>query len=194
MKAMLEYALGEELAHSHAHEGIEGGRYVLMVRDPRDAFASHWRLYQKDHPGERTELGLVEFFMEGKGMSQHNLSLGWAAHARKLLAWHKRDPRHTSLVRYERLYAAPGMALARALADIGRWNIPRWHIVKAVQSTQGQRCDPSDLPVDGEMGRPGKWKSQLHKSTVRALQAYCGPLMTELGYKIGKAQDAKRPV
>lgn len=186
MKAMLEYALGEELTHAHSYQEEENGQYVLMIRDPRDAFASHWRLYQKDHPGEKTERGFVEFFLEGKGMHQHNLNIGWVAHTRKLIEWHGRDPRHVALVRYERLYAAPRITLVKTLVGIGRRDILRWRIFRAKRLTRRRRCDPSDLPVDGNMGRPGKWRGQLQPETVRALLAYCGKLMIELGYKIGK--------
>ena len=52
LKAMLEHALGEELAHSHFWPEEEG-EYVLIVRDPRDCFASHWRLYQRDNQPKR---------------------------------------------------------------------------------------------------------------------------------------------
>ena len=186
MKTMIECALGEELAHAHAYPESVGDQYILMVRDPRDVLASHWRLYERAYPGKQTELGFVESFLEGKGPNQHKWNLGWVAYTGKLLEWNERNPQHTSLVRYERLYEAPGITLARTLVGIGRYDPWRWRISRAVRFTWGRRCDPSDLPVDGNMGRPGKWAVHLAAPTVQAVLAYCGPVMSELGY-LGKA-------
>lgn len=174
LKAMLEHALDEDLAHSHFWPEGEG-EYVLIVRDPRDAFASHWRLYQHDYPDtQQTELGFVDYFMRGDGI-ERAWGCGWVPHTLKLMKLSVLYP----LVYYEGLYAQPEKILTWVLAEMGKES-PR--IAEAVRWTEGLRCDPSGLPVENEMGKPGKWKVQLQPGTVRAIRAYCGEVMKELGY------------
>lgn len=178
LKALLEGTTGREWAHSHACPEKADREYVLIVRDPRDAFASHWRLYQHDHPGmRRTELEHLRYFMEGHRTTLH-LYGGWASHTQKLLKWSTLYP----LVYYEGLYAHPEQTLAWILAELGI-GLPTSRIKAAVRASQGQRRDPSPLPVDAEMGRPGKGEIQLEKETIQALIAYCGDLMAELNYR-----------
>ena len=190
MKAMLESTLGEEFAHDHSCPGVEGIQYVLLVRDPRDAFASHWRLYQKDYPGQSTELGFIDLFLKGGMESHHNWNIGWVPHTRKLLEWNERHTSSASLVRYEQMYATPEKVLEEVLARLGRRDVSKGRIAEAVRETQGRRCDPSDLKADSDMGRPGKWRAQLRDSTVRALIEYCGSEMVELGY-LSREERAK---
>lgn len=182
LKSMLESVTGHGWTHSHACPEETDEEHVLIVRDPRDAFASHWRLYQHDHPGtKRTELEHLSYFMEGHDTAPH-LRGGWVLHAQRLLELEDAYP----LVTYECLYDDPYMVMIGVLVQIDRGDILARRIDKAIQDTRGRRCDPSSLPVSEEMGRPGKWNTWLLKSTIRALQAYCGSLMVELGYEIGK--------
>lgn len=176
LKTMLGHALGEEVAQSHMWPETEG-KYVLIVRDPRDAFASHWRLYRHDNPGTSlTELDFVDYFMKGEGLSQP-WGVGWVPHTRKLFEMREVYP----LAFYERLYTHPEVMLSRVLSGL-YMGVPLSITVEAVRSTKGVRCDPSTLPVDVNMGLPGKWKHELQPATVWALEDYCGELMDELGY------------
>jgi len=181
MKAMLEYALREEWGHSHHIPEVDG-QYVLMVRDPRDSFVSHWRLYQHDHPGvQMSELEYVDFFLKGNHSSHDHWNIGWVPHTRALLEWFYRHLSSVPLVRYEWLYARPAQELRFILLHMGKFGAPLERVQGAIQHTQGKRCDPSTLPVDDTMGSPGKWRA-LQEATLHALIDYCGPLMEELGY------------
>jgi len=181
MKVMLEYALGEEWEHSH-HVPVEEGQYVLMVRDPRDSFASHWRLYLHDNPGTQvTQLEFVDMLLKGNMGSHQDWNIGWVPHTQALLDWVFPHRYEVQFVRYEWLYARPRYELGYALARFGRRDIPLERIQEAVRNTRGKRWDPSDLPVDDEMGKPGKGCC-LEPATLAALIDYCGPLMVELDY------------
>jgi len=181
MKAMLEYTTGEEWQHSH-HVPTEKGQYVLMIRDPRDSFASHWRLYQHDHPGtQATELEYIDLFLKGNHPSHDHWNIGWMPHTQALLEWFSNHMTSTPLIRYEWLYAYPARELRYALLQMSRFGAPLERVQEAIQLTRGKRCDPSTLPVDDMMGKPGK-RGMLQKSTLDALLDYCGPLMEELGY------------
>lgn len=180
LKAMLEHALGEEVGHSHFWPDAEG-EYVLVVRDPRDVFASHWRLYRNDNPDtELTELEYVDYFMKGKGLGDREWAVGWVAHTQKLMSLRGLHP----FVYYEHLYRRPEETLIQVLSTL-RGDVPQVrYIMEAVRETRGVRCDPSTLLVDQWMGQPGKWAHQLHPATVLAIEHYCGDLMKELGYAI----------
>lgn len=184
LKAMLEEALGEELVHDHSCPDVADGQYVLIVRDPRDAFASHWRLYQEENPGESTELGFVDLLMRGQMQSHRNWNIGWVLHTKRLLAWNAQHPHLAPLVRYEQMYTHPRLTLASVLETMGQ-EVPFSRIREAVQRTR-DRCDPSDLGIEEDMGRPGKWKAQLQDATVCALLESCGDLMAEMGYLMQK--------
>jgi len=178
LKTMLEHALGEEVAQSHMWPSAEG-EHVLIMRDPRDAFSSHWRLFRHDNPGtDMDELQFVDYFMKGEGLSQP-WGVGWAAHTRKLLGFRGIYP----LIRYEQLYQKPIETLIELRGAIRRQGVPVYAFIGAVEHLWGQRCDPSTLPADVNMGLPGKWERELLPATVWALEDYCGDLMDALGYK-----------
>jgi len=180
MKAMLESALGEAVAHDHHLPQENDGLYVMMLRDPRDTFLSHWSLYQRDFPGQCTEQGFVDRLMKGRMESHHNWNIGWVPYTRQLLEWS--ECHLSSLVRYEQMYANPEQALEQVLERLGRLDVSKGRIAEAVRSVRGRRCDPSDLKVGSDMGRPGKWRTQLRAQTVSALIEYCGSEMIKLGY------------
>jgi len=180
LKAMLEGALGEELGHSH-HVPEQEGQYVLVIRDPRDSFASHWRLYQADG-GQASELEIVDLLLKGQMESHQGWNTGWVPHTERLLAL---EAQGVPLVRYEELYAYPIRVIGDTIRRLG-YEVSAARIVRSVVQARGVRHDPSTLPMDGaEMGRPGKGRT-LHPRTMRALMAYCGPLMERLGYDDGR--------
>jgi hypothetical protein len=82
---------------------------------------------------------------------------------------------------YEVLYDHPGKTVLWTLLELKR-DAPVRRIMEAVGNTSYVRCDPSTLPIDVNMGLPGKWKHELQPATVWALLDYCGELMDELGY------------
>jgi len=183
LKTLLGHALEEEVLQSHCLPEPGDGKFALIVRDPRDVFASHWRLYRHDNPDtDLDELQFVDYFMKGEGLAQE-WGIGWVPHTRRLveLKLSTRGP----LVFYEGLHTRPELTLTWLASELeAEVNMP--HIMQAVHKTRGVRCDPSTLPVDVDMGEPGKWRAQIQPATVWALEEYCGELMDELGYARGR--------
>ena len=180
MREMLNRLTGEEWEHSH-HVPEAEGHYVLMIRDPRDSFASHWRLYQHDQREPCTELEFVEMFLKGDQASHLDWNVGWVPHTQALLNWHLRHLDASGLVQYEELYQQPVRVMVALLDRIEGRAAPIEQVAKMVMCTRSTRWDPSTLPVDAQMGRPGKGRN-LTPATMAALLDYCGPLMRELGY------------
>jgi len=182
MKAMLEHVQGVEWGHDHRLPDEENGLYVLMLRDPRDTFLSHWKLYQRDSPGACTELRFVDLLMKGQMESHQGWNIGWVPYVQQLVEWDRTHPHFSTLVRFERLHENPERVLSEALS---RLDLPACYgrLSEAVYQTLGVRCDPSDLPSAWEMGRAGRWRTELQPQTVDALLDYCGPMMDTLGYE-----------
>jgi len=181
LKKMLEHALGEELAHSHPYPEVVESQYVLIVRDPRDTFASRWRMEGTRFPARWTEEEHLDHFLHRTLLRAPSWHIGWGPYTRKLLELAARFPHSALLVRYEDVYAAPEATLAKLIATLGR-DISEARVADAVERTRGVRCDPSSFPADENMGRPGKWEAELKQATVRTLLEDCGELMAELGY------------
>ncbi|NIV29629.1 MAG: hypothetical protein GWN58_09000, partial [Anaerolineae bacterium] len=120
----------------------------------------------------------VDYFMKGDGLAQP-WGVGWVAHTRELIQLRLRTA--CPFVFYEVLYEHPGKTVLWTLRELGT-SVPVRRIMEAVGKTSYVRCDPSTLPVDVDMGSPGKWRHDLQPTTVLALEGYCGELMDELGY------------
>jgi hypothetical protein len=182
---MLGEAIGLGALHTHIPpEQIEDGEfYVFLVRDPRDSFISYWEVYcQTATKGHL--LSQEQFFHEkfvGKGQSQVHFRLGWKGHTERLLELRERYPHNTMLVHFEELKDYPSSEL-RWILDRFRLSAPDENIDKAIAETEGKRCDPSDLPVKGELGRVGRWRGVLEPGVEALLRDYCGDLMQRLGY------------
>jgi len=181
LKALLERTTNEPWAHTHACPQDVRHPHVLIVRDPRDAFASHWRLYQHDQNPEQTQAAFLDFLLKGQGGPGRPWGMGWVAHTQRLIELNRQYPRRAPFVYYERLYARPEQVMHRVLYTMGE-RVAQEDISAAVIATKGKRCDPSTLGVDADMGRPGKGREQLEPSVLRALLDYCGPMMVRLGY------------
>ena len=181
LKAMLEHALGEPLEHTHACPEVPEGQCVLIVRDPRDALASICRASPS-----KTEREALRLFLEGSQQGHPEWRIGWVPYIRNVLDLARRFPDRTLIVRHEEIYAAPEEMLARIIVALGKNDVSATQIEEAVRRTNGRRCDPTDLAVDQDMGRPGKWKGQLGEETVRLLLESCGAPMVEMGYLGGK--------
>ena len=187
MKEMLAQLTGEEWGHSHHVPTQEEERCVLMIRDPRDSFYSHWLLYQHDHPDAPVgQQEFVDLFLKGQMESHQGWNVGWAPHTQALLDWQDARPTKARCIRYELLFYHSVWSLSHVLAWMGREraDVPLGRIAEVVRQTKGARCDPSDLPVGSEMGTPGKGDA-LQPDVLAALLAYCGPLMRQLGYLEG---------
>jgi len=186
---MLEYALNEPVVQAHAYPEVVESPHVLIVRDPRDAFASRCRLREAVGVRSKMEMEELSLFLSGPNPGEPYWRVGWTPYTRKILALADGFPHLAPLVRYEELYAAPEAVLAQAIATLGRDDVSGVQIADAVKRTCGVRWDPTSFPADGNMGRPGKWKAELQEATVRALLEDCGELMIELGYLAGLEHD-----
>lgn len=178
MKALLESTLGEEVGHSHAVPSDPEQQYVLMVRDPRDSLASHWRLYRHDERPECTELEFVDLLLKGGMESHQGWNIGWVPHTQALLDWN--EEHGSPLVSYEELYEDPQRVLISVLKKLGVKASAKV-VAQAVEELNDRRCDPSGLPAE-DLGQPGRWESELLEETIHAVVRYCGGLMVELGY------------
>jgi len=180
LKAILESLSGEEVGHSHALPNQQG-EYIFIIRDPRDTFFSHWKLYQYGTPDPQvTELGFVDLLMKGQMESHQGWNIGWVPYIEELLEW--RAVYGYPMVRYEDLRAAPFPELSWIAFQL-KLNVTENNIRTAIRDTRDTRWDPSSLPIDREMGKSEKWRGQLKTETLIALLNYCGYLMVELGYQ-----------
>jgi len=184
---MLEYALGEPVVHAHAYPEVVESPHVLIIRDPRDAFASRCRLREAVGVCREMEMEELALFLHGPNPGEPYWRVGWTPYTGKILDLADCFPHLAPLVRYEALYAAPEAVLARVLATLGRDDVSLVQIADAVERTRRVRWDPTDFPADEDMGRPGKWRAELQEATVRALVEDCGELMQCLGYGGGVA-------
>lgn len=181
---MLSGAQDEQWAHSHACPGSITEPVTLIVRDPRDAFASFCRLYVHEHGPENTQAALLGFMFEKEEGTGRPWDMGWVAHTQAMIDLNHRYPRRAPLVYYEHLYSRPLRTLKRVLKTL-RERVPPEQVAEAVERTEGRRCDPSTLEIDRDMGRPGKGREQLEAAVLRELLDYCGPMMSRLGYDVG---------
>lgn len=186
LQEMLRRATGLEVFHSHAIPtsdlADEKNRYIFIIRDPRDAFVSHYRLYLHDHPGtQRTQMEHLELFFKGKEMTQPYFHLGWVDHTHSLLGVAYHLSPFIGVTRHESLVDDTQGELVRILC---RYQIPvdEWKIEEIIRTVSRIRCDPSSLPPE-DMGRVGKYREILDKKTECALWSYCGNLMEALGYE-----------
>ena len=187
LRVMLEYALGEPVVHAHAYPEVVESPHVLIIRDPRDAFASRCRLREAVGVCREMEMEELALFLHGPNPGEPYWRVGWTPYTGKILDLADCFPHLAPLVRYEALYAAPEAVLARVLATLGRDDVSLVQIADAVERTRRVRWDPTDFPADEDMGRPGKWRAELQEATVRALVEDCGELMQCLGYGGGVA-------
>lgn len=183
LQEMLRRATGLDVLHSHAipDSADEENRYVFIIRDPRDAFVSHYQLYLHDHPGtQRTQMEHLELFFKGKGMAQPYFHLGWADHTRLLQETACLSP-FIKTTRHESLVDGTRAELDRILHR-HRIFIDGWRIEDAVKAVSGIRCDPSDLPPE-DMGAIGKHKKVLEREVLASLWDYCGDIAEGFWYQ-----------
>ena len=180
LKALLEEALGQEVAHQHRIPTVftDAKRYVFTVRDPRDAFCSHYRQHLHDHSGEpESQIGLLKKLFIGRELPPYTV---WKEHTEQLLAIRSPFVVKTS---HEALKQDAATELARIIGCLSL-EAPSWkEAVAVVQVVAQRRCDPTTLPYTHDMGQVGRWQSELRKDANDLLVAYCGGLMHQLGYK-----------
>jgi len=186
LQAMLSGAQDEQWGHSHACPGSITEPVTLIVRDPRDAFASFCRLYVHEHGPEKTQSELLGFMFEKEKGPGRPWDMGWVAHTQAMIDLNRRYPRRAPFVYYERLHSHPVRVLNRILRTLGK-RVPPERVGWAVGRTEDRRCDPSTLEIDGDMGRPGKGRERLEAAVLRELLDHCGPMMSRLGYDVGYA-------
>lgn len=185
LQEMLKRATGLNVIHSHAIPvpdlANEENRYIFIIRDPRDAFVSHYLLYLHDHPGSRrTQIEHLELFFKGKEMAQPYFHLGWVNHTHLLLEGAYLSP-FIGMTRHESLMDDTQGELVRILCG-HQILADEWKIEEVIRAVSNIRCDPSSLPPE-DMGRVGKHREILDKKTECALWDYCGDLMEALGYE-----------
>ena len=180
LRSILSQALGYDIQHLHKVPlRIREMCGLFIVRDPRDAFLSHYHLYNRTHL-PRTQMQHFEQFFCGKGMGQPNFRLGWGNYVGLMLGLVAESP-NVVLVRFEDMKLRTVSCLQAALGKI--YMFPSRHrLVRAVIAYGRTRCDPSNMPVCDELGKAGEWKIELEADVCEALVSYCGDVMSELGY------------
>ena len=170
LKTMLEQVLGKNVTHSHPVPA-DTRWAVFVTRDPRDAFASHWVMYNYDHPGERTQMEHLKHHFEGDGLHHPHFAGGWVRYTEMALN------RIEIAIRHEDIMSDPRSMIRYLVMALG---VAAYPLDTSVIGAS--RCDPSDLPEDDRMGQRGKWREILEPEVATALWNYCGATAGKLGY------------
>jgi hypothetical protein len=172
-------------------------RVVYVVRDPRDVavsyfyFSRKYRHIQDAYPLER----YVDDFVSGRLMSRD-----WGTWGENLASWlaTRRGSPNFLLLRYEDMLEDTARELTR-LAFFFGIDATRERLSTAIDRSSAQQMRElekrqANAWVSTKNRRPdipfvrtassGAWKSKLPESSVAAIEATWGPLMTELGYEL----------
>jgi Sulfotransferase domain len=194
-----------------SHECFDAGypRAAYLVRDPRDVAVS---VYEQRRQGGSIERSLsLEQFVSNCFMRTDEYQGGWseefsgsiesnqssayrcrlkhgflgtpASWGENVISWmgsRGRDPKALLVLRYEDLYCDPQGELGRITSFLPIDGSPE-RIQSAVQATRGQATPEP----------PGKWRTMLPESAVRAIESVWGPVMTEVGYPLASAKVEK---
>ena len=185
---------------SHECFDAEYHKVAYLVRDPRDVAVSY---YEHRRQGGSIENTLsLEHFVSTLFMRTDEYQGGWseqfsgsieanqgfayrsrlkdeflgtpASWGENVMSWigaRGRDQKALLMLRYEDLYCDPEVEIGR-IAEFLSLNKSPQHIRSAIQAATGQATpDP-----------PGKWRTFLPESAVRAIESLWGPVMIEAGY------------
>jgi hypothetical protein len=191
---------------SHECFDAEYPKVAYLVRDPRDVAVSFYEQRQQGGSIEKTlslEQFVSTFFMrtdedQGGWSEQFSGSIkanqGFAYRSRwkheflgtpaswgeNVMSWmgaRGRDTKALLMIRYEDLYCDPESELGRITEFLPLDRSPQ-RIQSAVQAARSQATPEP----------PGKWRTVLPESAVRAVESVWGPVMTEVGYALESAR------
>lgn len=135
---------------------LPSARFVFLVRDPRDVFASMVHRARRELAG-RIPIGRVSWMI----LSPEVFARDWLNALRAARAFAAREPGRIRLVRYEDLTGAPAATLAALGSFLG--------LAAAGPSSVTPRVNPGH-------------RDQLTGSDLDAIRRDCGPALAELGY------------
>ncbi len=149
---------------------IPDGRFIYILRDPRDVVASH--------------------FANDFDRTLEHICKAWVNYVEKFDAFAEANPSRTSLVRYEELVAAPEETLARAFEGVGLEFTPemlRFFDSKAsVHRTGHQNADK--LKRDFFTTSVARWEQDLSLEQIVEIERGCSSWMERFGYRKAPAE------
>jgi len=156
-------------------------RFLLIVRDPRDALVSAWFRNLRMQPDFREQAGTVSRWVL-------NGSRSWA---RALAAVRRRGEQmgdRFSLVRYEDLHAEPGATARGVFEFLGADAAPEV-VSTCLQATafdrySGGRGRGEEVAGDFfRKGEVGDWRNHVDGATAARVRELAGPVMRSFGYE-----------
>jgi Sulfotransferase domain len=177
---------------------------ILLVRDPRDAFASHY--VQLTRP---TADAPDELKMKRVGEMLRDPFLGIGQIVRTMNDWlaEFEDRPNVTLVRYEDLRSRPAEHFSRVLAGIGEQQVSQEHLDAALRFSEfsnmktleaagafdskilqpGDMRDPESFNV--RRGRIGGYADYLGASDIEYANEAMSALDRRFGYNVGAVSD-----
>lgn len=145
---------------------IPGGRYIYIVRDPRDVVASH--------------------FANDFGRTIEHITRAWMQYTTRFRSFADAHADRAMLIRYEDLVRHPGRVLDRVFEKIGvpfSPDVLRFFESKASVHHSGH-TNSDDLERDFYDTSIQRWARELTLEQIREVQAACDSLMPALGYEL----------
>ena len=143
---------------------IPDGRFIYILRDPRDVVASH--------------------FANDFDRTLEHICKAWVNYVEKFDAFAQANPDRAYLVRYEDLVARPEKTLKEALGQIGvpfASQILRFFDSKA-SVHRGGHVNSDNLRKNFYSTSIARWQRDLSIDQIKEIQLDCGALMERHGY------------
>jgi hypothetical protein len=168
---------------------------IYVVRDPRDVALSQYHHHQKRKLiDENYPFGtFLQRFLAGE-TNEHG---SWKQNVASWLATRYADPRFL-LLRYEDMIASPQRELGRVAEFLGVAYTAQ-DLARSIEQSSPERmrrlekmnADKNALTKGTRQDLPfvrtakfGNWKSDMHESSIAAIEAAWAPLMKWLGYEL----------
>ena len=187
----------------HANEAIEGIQMcpdklskgaLYVVRDPRDVVLSFAK-----HMGQTVDEAVASMCNENMTIRPRNNLLfhylsSWSQHVRSWLT--DENPIKTACVRYEDMLKDPDRVFWDILAALGlrehvdevsyRFALEqtRFENLQTVEQTTGFRELGGKQTKFFNVGKSGRWRSELTESQVACIEQQHAEMMQELGYEL----------
>lgn len=163
---------GDKLPDARAARGVQSlypnTKFVLVVRDPRDNYCSYHRFARKP--------AIAAKYPELSAMTAESFALEWRALNAGCTEY--LDPLH--LVRYEDMVAAPAAQLDALLAFLDLPAHPDVDVHAERPATYAAHGTSKSVAES-----VGRWREELTRGDIEAIEATAGPLMEKLGYATG---------
>jgi len=170
--------------------GIGARAAIYLVRDPRDIAVSLCH-----HAGLSLAAAIENMtdatFWSGGGMQVPYLQGDWAGH---VLGWTAQRQLDIKIVRYEDLRQDTAAKMRETVTFLGA-RATAAEIDRAVghssleelrrqEEAKGFRESRPGQHRFFRSGRSGEWRDVMSASQVRSIEERCGPVMTDLGYRL----------